>query len=279
MSVEIPGLTIRSMFTDSRGNSILAGGTRVTTHASPLEKRWGGWYLTGSTGGQRTMANSYYRPNKGLEDPLPLDGAGEELTDLSDRIDTSAYASPHSDPIALMVMEHQVEAHNRLTYAAQATLRALHDEKVINDALGEQPAPGTHSDSTMSRVRNACEPVVEYLLFANEVPLTAPIVGTSNFAKEFSQRGPRDSKGRSLRDLDFKTRLMRYPLSYLIYSPAFDGLPDLAKERVYRRLWDVLSGIDTSKQFANLSGADRQAIVEIVRETKLDLPAYWKGTP
>ena len=222
------------------------------------------------------MANSFYKPNKGLEDPIPLDGAGEELSDLSDRIDTAAYASPHSDPIALMVMEHQVEAHNRLTYAAQATLRALHDEQVINDALGEKPAAGTHSDSTMSRIRNACEPVVEYLLFANEVPLRAPIVGTSDFAKEFPQRGPRDSKGRSLRDLDFKTRLMKYPMSYLIYSPAFDGLPELAKERIYRRLWDVLSGIDTSKPFANLSGADRQAIVEILVETKPNLPAYWK---
>jgi hypothetical protein len=147
---------------------------------------------------------------------------------------------------------------------------------VINDALGETRPAGTHSDSTTSRVNNGCEPLVEYLLFSGEARLTAPIVGPTDFAKQFPQRGPRDSKGRSLRDLDLKTRLLRYPLSYLIYSPTFDGLPDLAKQRVYRRLWDVLSGTDTAKEFAHLSPEDRKAIVEIVRETKSDVPAYWK---
>lgn len=277
MTVEIPGLMLRSVFPDQRGSTILAGGTKVSTHASPLENRWGGWYLSGSTG-VRTMANTLFRPNKGLQDPIPLDGTGGELTDLSGHIDTSKYLTPHSDPVALMVLEHQVEAHNRLTYAAQATLRALHDEKVINDALGETRPPGTHNDSTMSRIKSACEPLVEYLLFSGEIKLTAPIVGTSEFAKEFPQRGPRDTRGRSLRDLDLKTRLLRYPLSYLIYSPTFDGLPELAKQRVYQRLWAVLSGMDTSEEFAHISAEDRRAILEILRETKTGLPAYWNKT-
>ena len=42
------------------------------------------------------------------------------------------------------------------------------------------------------------------------------------------------------------------------------------------RLWDVLSGKDLSKPFAHLTAADRQAVVEIVRDTKKDLPADWK---
>ena len=154
MTVEVPGLTLRSVFPDERGTAILAGGTKVSTHASPLEKRWGGWYVTGDTGGVRTKANTLFKPSKGLADPTPLEGSGGPLSDLSDRIDTNRYLTPHSDPVALMVMEHQVEAHNRLTHAAQATLRALHDEKVINDALGETRPAGTHNDSTMSR-RNA----------------------------------------------------------------------------------------------------------------------------
>jgi hypothetical protein len=70
---------------------------------------------------------------------------------------------------------------------------------------------------------------------------------------------------------------MKYPLSYLIYSPAFDGLPDLAKDRVYRRLWEVLSGRDEKKEFQHLSAEDRQTIVEILRETKPGLPAYWRA--
>ncbi len=277
MTVEIPGLTIRSVFPDDRGNAILAGGTRVSTHESPLARRWGGWYLTGSTGSQPTMANTRYKPNKGLADPIALEGTGGILTDLSERIDTSKYLTPHSDPVALMVMEHQVEGHNRLTHAAQATLRALHDEKVINDALGETRAAGTHSDSTMSRVRNACEPLVEYLLFSGEAKLTSPIVGTSEFAREFPTSGPRDSRGRSLRDLDCNTRLMRHPLSYLIYSPTFDGLPDLARRHVYQRLWEVLGGNETKKEFAHLSAVDRRVILEIVRETKTNLPESWRA--
>jgi hypothetical protein len=280
MTVEIPGLTLRSVFPDTRGSAILAGGTKSTTHRSPLARRWGGWYVTGSVGQQPTMANTLFKPNKGLEDPIPVEGDGRPLSDLSGRIDTSAYMTPHSDPVALMVMEHQVEAHNRLTYAAQATLRALHDEKAINDALddalGEARATAAHSDSTISRVRSACEPLVEYLLFAEETKLAAPVSGPSTFAKDFAAHGPRDSRGRSLRELDLQTRLMRYPLSYLIYSPTFDGLPQLARDYVYRRLWAVLSGADTSKPFAHLSAADRQAIVEILRETKSDLPAYWE---
>ena len=46
-----------------------------------------------------------------------------------------------------------------------------------------------------------------------------------NFAEAFSARGPNDSKGRSLRRLDLRTRLFRYPCSYLIYSPQFERLP------------------------------------------------------
>ena len=92
---------------------------------------------------------------------------------------------------------------------------------------------------------------------------------------EFSARGPRDSKGRSLRDLDLQTRMMKYPCSHLVYSASFDSLPDEAKERVYRRMFDVLTGQDESQQFSHLSGSDRTAIIGILRETKSDLPDYW----
>jgi hypothetical protein len=70
---------------------------------------------------------------------------------------------------------------------------------------------------------------------------------------------------------------MRYPCSYMIYTPAFDGLPAAAKAAVYRRLWQVLSGEAKDKKYASLSPADRQAIVEILRDTKKDLPEYFKG--
>jgi hypothetical protein len=108
------------------------------------------------------------------------------------------------------------------------------------------------------------------MLFSKAVPLTAPVQGTSNFTAEFSALGPRDSNGRSLRDFDLKTRLFRYPLSYLIYSKAFDGLPQPVKTYVHGRLRDILTGADKSPAFAHLSAADRKAILEILTETKPD---------
>ncbi len=101
--------------------------------------------------------------------------------------------------------------------------------------------------------------------------------GTSGFAEEFAKRGPRTKDGRSLREFDLKTRLFKYPCSYLIYSPSFDALPAAVKDYVLRRVYDVLTGKETGDDFAHLSAADRRAILEILRETKPDLPTYWRG--
>ena len=43
--------------------------------------------------------------------------------------------------------------------------------------------------------------------------------------------------------------MFRYPLSYMIYSEAFDGMPEAARERIYRRLFDVLTERDKSPRF------------------------------
>jgi hypothetical protein len=70
---------------------------------------------------------------------------------------------------------------------------------------------------------------------------------------------------------------MKYPCSYLIYSPAFDALPPSAKEPIYKRLWEVLSGQEQSDRYRSaLSLSDRQTIAEILRDTKKDLPPYFQ---
>jgi hypothetical protein len=86
----------------------------------------------------------------------------------------------------------------------------------------------------------------------------------------------RDSKGRSLRDFDLRTRIFKHPCSYLIYSPAFDAMPAPIREQLLARLYDILTGKDRDPQFARLIPADRQAILEILRETKTNLPDYWR---
>jgi hypothetical protein len=117
-------------------------------------------------------------------------------------------------------------------------------------------------------VKDAGERIVRAMLFVGEAKLTEPVHGPSHFAEEFAQRGPRDSKGRSLRDLDLQRRLLRYPLSYLIYSKSFDGMPGDLREYVHRRIRQVLTGEDNSLEFQHISQDDRTAILEILRETK-----------
>lgn len=128
----------------------------------------------------------------------------------------------------------------------------------------------------INRLDAAVDDLVSYMLFAEETPLREPIKGVSTFTTAFMQRGPRDGQGRSLLDFDLRGRLFRYPLSYMVYSEIFDAMPERARERVYQRLHDVLSGKDGSGKFARLSAGDRRAILEILRDTKRDLPAYWR---
>jgi hypothetical protein len=283
MTRDIPGLLVRSVFADSTGEAILSAGTFLTTHESPLSERWGGWYVTGTTGAKQPhMGNTQWKSTETAgELPKPIDAAPNAAApnQLPADVDTKQYLTPHSDVVALMVLEHQVEAHNRITRAVHGTLRALRDEKVMADALGEPLKPGVHSDSTHGRIKSSCEPLVEYLLFANEAKIAEPITGSSNFTADFSARGPRDSHNRSLRDFDLKTRLFRYPCSYLIYSRSMNELPDPAKQYLYRRLHEILTGKETSKPYAHLTAADRTAIAEILRDTKPDLRAAWDSYP
>jgi hypothetical protein len=200
---------------------------------------------------------------------------GQNVTDLRDRFTVANYLSPHSDVVALMTLEHQVECHNRIARASILTRQALHHEATLNRELNE--SAGKRWDSTTRRIESAGEPLVQYLLFSGEARLTDPVAGTSDFAKEFAARGPFDKAGRSLRQFDLKTRLFKYPCSYLVYSKAFAGLPAPVKEYVLRRLHEVLTGKDTSEPFAHLSAADRKAVREILRDTLPGLPGYWRA--
>jgi hypothetical protein len=260
----VPGLVVRSVFPDSTGMPLFHAGTFVTDHRSPLKERWGGWYVTGTTGEQSHMGNAVVE-DRNQPDKLETEGT-QNLTDLHGKIDTGAYLTPHSDVVALMTLEHQTQMANLIIRVGWEARLALHDSVAINKALG-RPA-GEMSESTTHRINSAAEELVEYMLFSGEAKLTTPIKGTSNFAAEFSKSGP-------LREFDLHTRMFRYPCSYMIYSEAFDAMPAAAKDRIYRRLWEVLSGKDTTAPFAHLSPADRKAIYEILRTTKPGLPSYW----
>jgi hypothetical protein len=271
----VSGVVVRSVFVERSGMPLFQAGGFVTDHRSPLSQRWGGWYVTGTHGSAQHMGNVFAEDR---DHPDQLDREkGANVTDLKGRIDTGNYLTDSSDIVALMTLEHQTRMTNLITRVGWETRMALHDQQAMNKALRE-PADQM-SDSTRRRIENASDALVKYLLFADEAPLEAPVKGTSTFAKEFEARGPRDKRGRSLRDYDLTRRMFRYPCSYLIYSAAFDALPAPARDRIYHRIWDVVSGADQTPVYAKLTAADRQAVREILVETKRDLPDYWRQAP
>jgi len=265
----VPGHVVRSLFVDGAGEPMLSAGSTMVDHTTPLEKRWGGWYVSGRHGTQKHSGNLAVR---GGEDPYAVDNsAGQNVTDLGRLVNLENYLTPHSDIVALMVLEHQTLVHNRITQANFATRQALDYEATLNKAL-DHPA-GTRLDSTTRRIASAGDDLVEAILCVDEAPLTEQLSGTSGYAEWFASQGPRDKKGRALRDFDMQRRMFCYPCSYLVYSESFRALPVEMREYVWERLGKILSGEDSSEKFAHLSAADRQAIKEILRDTMPGLPA------
>ena len=264
----VPRYILGSGFANPNGQLVSHEGWHLTTDQTPLSRRWGGWYVTGTHGDQVHMGNLI--PRDGAE-AVQMDlAAGGNLTNLDLLIDTTPYLGKHSNIVALMVIEHQVHIQNLITRVNYEIRTDLYRETARNRELGRDP--DNQSAATGERIESVAEPLVRAMLLVGEAPLAGPIAGTSGFASEFVRPGPWDGQGRSLRQLDLNRRLFRYPLSYLIYSEAFDALPDLAKRYIYRRLGEVLGGQDESEAFAHLSDQDRLAIREILEETKVDFP-------
>lgn len=262
----VPGHVVRSVYSDPQGLPILASGSYRTDHTSPFEQRWGGWYVTGTHGEQKHLGNLIVR---GRDRPEAADNsAGQNIAALDQWIEPSDYLTPHSDIVALMVLEHQAMAHNLITQANFSTQQALHFDRALSRELGENSAE--LRVSTKSRIKSVGEPLVECLLFCEEAPLTAKVTGTSDFAAEFGKQGPRDGRdgqGRSLRDFDLTRRMFKYPCSYLIYSSSFAALPEPAKDYVVRRMQEILMAKDPGEKYQHLSAADRTAILSILQAT------------
>lgn len=272
----VPGLYVGSVFPSPSGEPNFGLGTVVTDHRTPVAERWGGWYVTGTHGAQPHRGNAVARdPAR----PDRLDAAGaRNLTDLGRKADTSRYLAPGSDIVALMVLEHQTQMTNHLTrlaWLARLAAAGTPTEAAADTAAVAGRGRGASGAATRRALDDWVEETVAYMLFAGEAALAEPIAGVSTFTATFPRRGPHDAQGRSLRDFDLQTRLFRYPLSYLIYSRAFDALPDGVRVRVYERLHEVLTGADGSSRFRHLDEAVRSAILQIVAETKSNLPPFW----
>jgi len=235
----VPGIFVGSVYPSSSGMPDRLGAI-ITDHRTAFEDRWGGWYVTAAHGEQRDRANAV-APDPAEPHTLRMQGK-QNLTSLVHEFNPAGYLAPTSDIVALMTFEHQTQMTNFFT------------------RLAWEARMGEPLDADL-------EATVAYMLFADEAPLREPVQGVSAFSKTFPERGPRDKRGRSLRDFDLRTRLFRYPLSYMISSDAFRALPDSVRERIWRRVYDVLEGREQNPKFARLAPEDRRAIVEILRDT------------
>jgi hypothetical protein len=256
----VPGLL---MFSTTRPvPDQFSGVPRHIDQDDPLRQRFGGWFVTGSTGAATHMGN----------DVAALDGRpNRELASVQGLFDAEGYRALSSDVVAHLVLTHQAGMTNLLT-------RAGWEARAADPSLHPPFTSTAEQDAAVAGVMSGvAREVVDHLLFVDEAKLTDRVRGGSGFAERFSGSGPRDRRGRSLYELDLNRRLMKYPCSYLIYSPAFDALPPLVKDPIYRRMWDVLSGQESDARYRSaLSRADRQAIVEILRDTRKDLPQYFQ---
>lgn len=244
----VPRFLIGSGYTGTDGELVSHEAWILTTQATPLRNRWGGWYVTGRHGNAVHLGNIVIERPEDLQDLDSLRVGN--IDDLGELIDTSGYLRPTSDIVALLVLEHQIEVQNLLSRLRFESARAAREP----DALD------THVDA-----------LVRAMLMIDAIELSAPIAGSSGFAEHFESLGPFDSRGRSLRQLDLESRLFRHPLSYLIYSDGFAALGPEVSNVVFDHLRSILEATPEQDGFTGLSVSDRASIAAILTET---LPAF-----
>ncbi len=245
----VPRFMLSSVYAGPDGNLVSHELSEMTDTTTPLERRWGGWYVTGMHGSQRTLGNLVIRDTSVLRDP-ELAGVANVMT-LDSIVALPNYLRPTSDIVALLVLEHQVEVQNRLTR--------------LNYASRMQLAQGALDVAALDTLTR---PLLDSLFMAHEASLGAPVTGSSEFAANFQLKGLVDMQGRSLREFDLQTRTFRYPLSFLIYSDAIKGLPDSVRKFLFTRIKAVLESAPDAPEYPHLSADQRSTILAILRDTK-----------
>jgi hypothetical protein len=223
-SLGVPGILVRSMFTEVTGRTRPQLGSAIVDHRTPLDRRWGGWYVTGSHGSARHMGNSMVTVAIERGEDAISNATLNQLV-LPQRVNLSAYPAVTSDVVALMVFDHQGHAMNLLTRLGWETRIAQAEGRV---------------DFSSGELAELIDDTARYLLFVDEPPLPSPVRGVSRFADVFRAGGTRDRQGRSLRELDLQSRMFKHRCSYMIYSPAFDALPKEPRAALFERMREVL---------------------------------------
>jgi hypothetical protein len=227
----VPGMLIRSVYPDEDGRPLLALGTKLVSHDTPLPERWGGYYVTGRS----TLPHLGNRTYQETETVQPQ---AHDLTDLKNIIDTNKYPRPTSDIVSLLVLEHQCRMHNLFNTASMHYRRAFYLSRVL-DTNGDPDA------GSAGRVADGmAEKIVDCIFFKDEADLGENTDGNSEFQKIFESRYPRTKDGQSLADFKLYERIFKHPCSYMVYSPTFQNLPTRVKHAVITKMRNALAGND-----------------------------------
>lgn len=261
----IPGIFVRSVFTDVEGEPLLRFGSEVVDFRTPFTNRWAGWYVTGKHGTALHRGNVLAQDKNG---ELVVDlKRGANVTDLSRFFETKSYLAPGSDIVALLVYEHQLAMQNTLTRASQDCRRMLAYQRNLQHDLKEPVTEELTYDSVKRVFEGAAKDVVNDLLYKDEARLPQGLDGAPAFQGAFQTGAPRDRDGRSLKDFHLRGHLFQNRCSYLIYSESFLALPEALKRKVYSRLGQALHPTNPDPQYAYLGEEERTRITSILQQT------------
>lgn len=266
----LPGSLGRSVYPDQSGRSLRSiDDYRRSGHHIPLHDRYGGWFVSGNHGSMRHMGNAIASRKGGK---ITIDREQYANIKKLDRFfSTDAYPAPGSDIAALLVFDHQVTMHHRLVEAAYRARQSLFDSKLDP---GETDVSKLNEGRSIDEFIEGRDKVVDYLLFREETPI--PEVSCDpGFRRAFNANRITDSRNRSLKDLQLKGRIFENRCSYMIYSPTFEQFPPMLKGAIYERIHEILTAPGPIEGFEYLGKAEKRRILEILHETKDDLPAGW----
>jgi len=224
-------------------------------HTQPLAERFGGWYITGTGGFDGHWGNRMGRLYQGELSATPLEPGT--------RFSFERYPVATSDLLAHLLHEHQVGGVNRL-------IRAQYRFRELRHRNG-----GSVPQALPPDLETELADLLSYLLFAQEAPLPASGIPGNPALREGFARNRKVVDGHSLKDLDLRTRLLRFRCSYLVHTPFFEGLDADLRRRILRDLDHALSPEKRNAASRHLSDSEAAVIRTILRAT---VPGFPNGT-
>ncbi|AGA26304.1 hypothetical protein [Singulisphaera acidiphila] len=245
---EIPQLVIESVVPGITGGGEKAFRRGLSGHGVPFDQRFGGWLVTDAPDFKQHWGNILIE--------WTSKGAKERSMEPGELFDLSRYPVPTSNLLPQLLHEHQVGFVNRAVSATYRTRTLLHEH-------------AGRSEPVKSELESLARGLVRYLLFADEVPLPpGGVPGAEPFKADFLAKRRVGSNGRSLRDLELSTRLMRYRCSYMIDSPAFAGLPQPLSHLVDLELERALDPSTIAHDYTYLPAEEKQVIRTLLQELR-----------